>query len=391
MRSDDTGKKLSDYYLFIIRAVKMVWQYTPVLTILNIVVILFQAVIPLASLFLMKKIVDSVTTGISTGSNLSEFGNVLFWLILAAGVAVLSAILASTSSYISEAQSLRITDLVMDMLHKRSVIVDLEFYEDPKYFNTLRRAQKDAPVRPTMIIKKLVEIIKFSLSLAGIGVLLFSFNWWLGMFLVLVAFPSALVKIKFSRTLFQYHEKHTEMERKSWYFHMVMTDWDFAKEIRLFNLGDYFVSKFRILVTILREKKLAISRRRVAYELSTQILTTAAIFGTFAFICYQTLGGFITIGGMVMYYLGFQAGLNFLRSLLGSLAGLYEDNLFLTNFYKFLDMKPKVQIPEDPVEVPKKGEIKLRNITFTYPGNKNPVLSGLDLSIPQGKVVALVG
>ncbi|MCK5222228.1 MAG: hypothetical protein KAR14_11660, partial [Candidatus Aminicenantes bacterium] len=113
MRSDDTGKKLSDYYLFIIRAVKMVWQYTPVLTILNIVIILFQAVIPLASLFLMKKIVDSVTTGISTGSNLSEFGNVLFWLILAAGVAVLSAILASTSSYISEAQSLRITDLVM--------------------------------------------------------------------------------------------------------------------------------------------------------------------------------------------------------------------------------------------------------------------------------------
>lgn len=391
MESDGRAKRLSDYYLFIIRSVKMVWQCTPVLTILNIIIILFQAIIPLAALFLMKKIVDSVMEGISAVSKLSEFSTVLFWLLLAAGVAVLSAILSSASSYISEAQSLRITDSIMEMLHKRSVIIDLEFYEDPQYFNTLRRAQKDAPHRPTMIVRKLVDIIKNSLSLAGIGILLFAFNWWLGLILVLVAFPSALVKITFSRTMFRYQEKHTEMERRSWYFHMVMTNPQYAKEIRLFNLGDYFVSKFRNLVTILRENRLAISRRRAVYELSTQVLTTAAIFGSFAFICYQTLGGFITLGGMVMYYQGFQRGLNFLKSLLGSLAGLYEDNLFLTNFYKFLDMKPIIAAPEDPEDIPEKGDIELKDITFTYPGNKNPVLSGLNFLIPHGKVVALVG
>jgi ATP-binding cassette subfamily B protein len=391
LKSKGSKKKLSDYYLFIIRAVKLVWQCTPVLTVLNIVIVLFQAVIPLASLFIMKKIVDSVSEGISAAGKLSEFDTVLFWLLLAAAVAVLSAILASVSSYISEAQSLRVTDFIVEMLHKRSVIVDLEFYEDPKYFNTLRRAQKDAPHRPTMIVRKLVEIIKNSLSLTGIGVLLFSFNWWLGLFLMVVALPSAIVKIKFSRTMFGYQQKHTEMERKSWYFHMLMTDRNFAQEVRLFNLGEYFVFKFKNLITILRENKLAISRRRAVYELSTQVLTTTAIFGTFAFICYQTLGGIITLGGMVMYYQGFQRGLNFLKSLLGNLAGLYEDNLFLSNFYKFLDLKPKIKTPEDPVAAPKKGDIKLRDITFTYPGNETAVLSGLNLSISQGKVVALVG
>ncbi len=391
MKTDRTEKKLSDYYIFVIKAMKMVWICTPVHTVLNIIVILIQSVIPLISLYLMKKIVDSVTESISSTGNLSEFSNILTWILLAAGVAILSAILSSTSLYISEAQSLRISNFAMELIHERSVIADLGFYEDPKFFNTLRRAQKDAPFRPTMIVKKLVEIVRYSLSLAGIGVLLFSFNWWLGLFLVLVAVPSALVKIKFSRSLFQFQEKHTEIERKSWYFHMVMTDWNYAKEIRLFNLGDYFVSRFRSLVTILQANKLAISRRRVAYELSTQILTTIAIFGTFAFICYQTLGGFITIGGMVMYYQGFQAGLNFLRSLLGNLAGLYEDNLFLTNFYKFLDMKSNIGIPPNPVEVPEKGDIDFKNVTFTYPGNEKTVLSGLDLSIPKGKVIALVG
>ncbi|MEN8155184.1 MAG: ABC transporter transmembrane domain-containing protein, partial [Acidobacteriota bacterium] len=341
-------QKFSNYFTFIVKAVKMVWQFTPFFTIINIIIILFQAVLPLAALFLMKKIVDSVTEGISAVNNLSEFNTVLFWIALAAGVAVLSAILSSISSYISEAQSLRITDLVMEMLHKRSVTVDLKFYEDPEYFNTLRRAQKDAPHRPTMIVKKLVEIIKNSLSLAGIGALLFSFNWWLGLILIFVAFPSAIVKIIFSRKMYGYREKHTEIERKSWYYHMVMTDREFAKEIRLFNLGDFFVSRFKDLATLLRENKLKISRRKVVYEISTQVLVTAAIFGTFAFICYQTLGGFLTLGGMVMYYQGFQKGLNFLRSLLGDLTGLYEDNLFLTNFYKFLDIEPVITSPEDP-------------------------------------------
>ncbi|MEN8155166.1 MAG: ABC transporter ATP-binding protein [Acidobacteriota bacterium] len=384
-------KKLSDYFMFILRALKMVWQNTPVLTILNIIIILFQAVLPLAALFLMKNIVDSVTKGISAVNKLSEFNTVLFWIALAAGVAVLSAIFASISSYISEAQSLRITDSMMEMIHKRSVIADLQFYEDPEYFNTLRRAQKEAPHRPSMIVKKLVDIIKNSLSLAGIGVLLFSFNWWLGLILVFVAFPSALVKIKFSRRMYGYQEKHVEIERKSWYFHMVMTDREFAKEIRLFNLGDFFVSRFKDIATILRENKLVISKRKVIYEVSTQVLTTAAIFGTFAFICYQTLGGFLTLGGMVMYYQGFQRGLNFLKSLLGSLAGLYEDNLFLTNFYKFLDIEPVISSPEDPEEVPETGDLRLKDITFTYPGSEKPVLSGIDFSIPHGKVAALVG
>ena len=49
-----------------------------------------------------------------------------------------------------------------------------------------------------------------------------------------------------------------------------------------------------------------------------------------------------------MYYQAFQRGQERLRSLLGGLGGLYENNLFLSNFYEFLDLEPKIADPIHP-------------------------------------------
>jgi ATP-binding cassette subfamily B protein len=142
-----------------------------------------------------------------------------------------------------------------------------------------------------------------------------------------------------------------------------------------------------------RRERLEITRKRSVADLLAQVCATLAVFGSFGFIAYRTVQGIITLGDMVMYFQAFQRGLGYLQGMLGGAADLYEDNLFLSNLYEFLDLKPKVKQPLYPVPVPrpmKKG-LSFKNVSFKYPTSNGNVLEDISLSIEPGEVVALVG
>jgi ATP-binding cassette subfamily B protein len=124
-----------------------------------------------------------------------------------------------------------------------------------------------------------------------------------------------------------------------------------------------------------------------------QTLASVALFTAFGFTAWQALRGVLTLGDLVMVYLGFQSGLGFLQAILRGLAGLYEDNLFLTNFYRFLDLKPKIQPLANPRSIPAhitRGLV-FEGVRFTYPGTTRPALESVDLTLAPGEVIALVG
>jgi ATP-binding cassette subfamily B protein len=124
-----------------------------------------------------------------------------------------------------------------------------------------------------------------------------------------------------------------------------------------------------------------------------QTSATVAIYGSFAFIAYQTVQGTITLGDLVMYFMAFQRGQGFLQEMLSGLAGLYEDNLFLSNLYEFLDLKRKVIEPVHgrPIPQPMQTGILFSHVSFQYPTGSKKVLEDISLSIQPGEVVALVG
>ena len=386
-------KKTIQTALRLDRALRLVWRSSPGWTLVNLALVVVQGLIPLAALYLMKQIVDVVAAGLSAPGHAAVFPQVAGWIILAGVVALLAALCRSLTDLAGEAQSQVVTDAVSDILHAQSLAVDLAYYEDPAYYDTLHRAQQEAPYRPTRIVNGLIWIGQNCISLLGIAVLLFSFNPLLGLVLFAAAVPGALVRLLYARRLYGFAQNHTETERRADYYHWMMTDAGHAKENRLFNLGTLFKERFGGLRRELREGRLTLARRRALADLAAQTFATAAVYGTFAFIAYRTIGGALTIGGLVIYYQGFQSGLGFLQSIMRGLAGLYEDNLFLTNFYQFLDLKPAVRPPAQPVPVPEelRQGVAFRDVSFTYPGSSHQVLAGIDLTLAPGQVIALVG
>jgi ATP-binding cassette subfamily B protein len=375
------------------RAIRLVWTSAPGWATLNLVLVVARGLLPLAGLYLVKRVIDTLQAGIAAQGGASSFQPVLSWVLLAAGVALFTLVANSLAELAGQVQSMVLADKVTDVLHSQSVAVDLEYYENPQYHDTLHRAQGDAPFRPISIVQRLVQIGQSGISLIGIAGLLLAFNPLVALVLLLVALPGAQVRLMYSRRLYRFEREQTKQERQAWYYHWLLTNSFYAKEVRLFNLGPLFRDRFRALRLKLRAGRLALARRRTLSGALAQSVATLATFGTLAYIAYQTYKGTITIGSLVMYYSGFQLAAGALSTILGGFAGLYEDNLFLSNYYEFLDLKPKVTAPAKPVPAPTrivKG-IAFHGVGFAYPGSSRGVLEAVDLTIAPGQVVALVG
>jgi ATP-binding cassette subfamily B protein len=391
---------------------RLMWDAAPGWTVVQVVLLVVQGLIPLAALYLTKLIVDAVLAGVGAAAGaggamrlvdalLAALGNaqpdalgrVLLLIAAAGAVAALGIAIRTATTLVGEVQSLRLTDRMHDVLHAKSVAVDLEYYERPSFHDSLHRAQAEAPYRPARIVHEMAQVAQNGISLLAIIGLLFSFHWSLPLILFAAALPGMAVKVRFSRQIYNWALRQTAANRKSRYLNQILTSRAFAKEVRLFDLGELFMERFRELRTQVREEKLGIVRRRSLMELAAQLVAVAAVFGSFAFIAVRALAGTITVGDMVMYFGAFQRAQDFFRDALGGLAGLYEDNMFLADLDMFLALSPRLREPAAPVPLPRamRHGITIENVSFTYPGSHAEVLSDINFEIRAGEHVALVG
>ncbi len=373
------------------RAVSLVWKSSRGLTVANLILTIIQGLLPLIPLYLMKLLIDSIESAIN--GDASSFHSIAILIAIMGGVALLSVLVKSVAGIVEQTQARVVTDYMQDILHKKSIEVDLAYYEDPKFYDTMHRAQGEAPYRPTSIVNGLIRTVQSSISLIAMVGLLLSFHWIVAVVLIAAALPGVFVKLKFSKVNWKWQRKRTETERKAWYKHWLLTSVSHAKELRLFGLGEHFRVMYLNLRAILRKEVLGIAKRRAASDFGTQAVATLLIYGSLAFIAKQAYSGLITIGGMVMYFQAFQRGLGFLKGLLGSLAGLYEGNLFLSNLFDFLDIKPSVIDPDSPVPFPERISegIVFDHVDFNYSSSSKKALDDISLTINPGEMLALVG
>ncbi len=378
------------------RALRFVWQAAPGYTLFSGIVIGILGTLPLVSLYLVKLIIDSVSDIIfnTTAGNIpDDFNMSVLYICLAGGVAFLTAFFNFISFYLKKAQSLTVTDYMFSILQKKSLEVDLAYFESPRYKDTLHQAQREGPYRPTSIVNGLSAAGQSGTSFAAVSCMLFVFNPLFPLVMIAASIPGILMRLNYSKKIYAWQQKRTEDERRAFYFNWILTSDLHVKELRLFNCGKYFVNRFREIRNFLKNEQLWFEKRRAFCDFVAQSSATIAVFGSFIYIAARTIQGTITIGDMVMYFQAFQRGLIYLKSLLESGAQMYEDNLFLSNLYDFLKLEPQIIDPEYPVKIPEKiiTGIEFKNVKFSYHNCKKRVIKCVSFFIKPGEIVALVG
>ena len=374
-------------------ALRLVWQSSPVWTIARVVLVILQGLLPLAMIYLAKLIIDTVTTNLRAADSSQVFTQVLPLIVLAGMATILNNLCQSLTELVNSAHSQKVTDYMQSIIHAKSVEADLEYYENAKYHDALQRAQQEAPYRPPQILNRLAQAGQNAISLVAMVGLLISLHWGIIGVLLVATLPAVIVRMKYSRIIYNWQRRRTQLERQSMYLGWMLTNEQFAKEVRLFDLGFWFSQEYKQIRKQLYQEKLGISTRRSLAFFLSQAFAGIIIFSVFAFIIYQTIQGFLLLGDLVLYYQALQRGQNNLKTTLASISGLYEDNLFLANLYEFLDLKPNIIEPEQPKVLPQpiKRGIEFKNVSFQYADSARQALKDINLTIKPGETIALVG
>ena len=243
------------------------------------------------------------------------------------------------------------------------------------------------------MLNNLRYVIQNSISAVAVGGLLLWLHWSLVVVLLGAAIPGVLVRIRYAKKMHTWETQKTPVERQAAYFSWMLTKDVYAKEIRVFGLGSLFMERFRRLQSGLLSEKLGIVQKKTLAELLSMSTAICVSFVLLGYLAMRTVKGLMSLGDLVMFYAAVQRGQFLLRQVFSSVADLYEDNLFLSNLYRFLELKPKLLELSNPrlVSRPLKSGIVFDHVSFQYPGNEQRVLHDVSFTIRPGEHVALVG
>jgi ATP-binding cassette subfamily B protein len=375
------------------RAIALVWSTHRALTVSLGLLTLAAGVMPAGVAYLGKLIVDAVVAALAANQAGSppEYAPVL-WLVGFEGLLV--AALAGVQRGISFCQALlrvllsqRVHFLILD----KALTLTLAQFEDSELYDKLNRARQEASVRPLSLVNRTFALAQNAISLGSYAGLLFAFSPWAVAILVAAGLPAFIAETRFSGERFRAFQWRSPDRRMLAYLEIVLAREDHAKEVKLFELGGRLLARYREIFRRIYDEEKRLTIRRDGWGFVLGLVSSGAFYGAYAWIALATIDGAISLGEMTMYLLLFKQGQSAVAAMLGAVGGMYEDNLYLSNLYDYLE-QPASGLRGTAVggSEPRAG-IVFDNVTFTYPGAAEPALRDVTLRVRPGQSVALVG
>lgn len=377
------------------RTLQLVWEVSRTRMIFSILLIIVETGLYFGSLYLLKLIVDAVANPTALAEEASWLQNfsAIHFVLAAAIVSVLHIAVQAISTYITEVQAAKVAEHVDDKIHEAALKLDLSFYESPEYFDLLKRAKDAGSDKPHLISTVLIQIGKNTMSLVAIGSILISINALLLPLLAVFVLPTLYVRIKFADMLNVLRIKNTALERKANYFSNLISTDTTAKEVRGFGLGKYLRNIYMVIRHKIVEDNLAISRKRTQKEIFSNSLGSVGFFACIGYIAIGVINGTTSVGDITLFLVVFPQSYATLQNLSAGITILYQNNIFVNNIFELFDLEPSMKENENPLPIPgeDKLDLEVRDLTFQYPHADKPTLHGINLHIPSGKIIALVG
>jgi ATP-binding cassette subfamily B protein len=307
---------------------------------------------------------------------------------------VLITAIAAAQRGLSLCQSLLRAQLgqrVNVMILEKALTLDLGHFEDSEFYDKLTRARREASTRPLSLVTRTFGLVQNGISLASYAALLSHFSPWAVVVLMLAGLPAFIAETKFSGDAFRLFRWRSPETRMQIYLETVLAREDHAKEVKLYGLGPRLLERYRDIFRRLYKEDRSLTIRRDAWGFGLGLIGTVAFYSAYAWIAVSTVRQAITLGQMTMYVALFRQGQSAVSAILSAVGGMYEDNLYLSTLYEYLETPvpaPAGAATKGPL--PQDG-IRFEDVSFTYPGAEQPALEHVTLHLVPGGSLALVG
>lgn len=339
-------------------------------------------------------IVDSILGAINQSMDINVgLRMVLPYVAVEFGLLLLGTILNSIRFLSNSVLQSHLTNHINTLIIKKAISLDLQFFEDPVFYDNMQNARRRADSSALAIMNAILQIVQQTITLVSLVALLIGFSPWLAVVVILAAIPNFISRSRFSEMAFRALTRRAPESRLLNYIETLLTSNEAVKEIKLFGLGEPLLARYRQLFTAFFEEDLEISRKNTFASFGWGLLSNLAYYGSYIWVILRALAKAITLGDMTMFLSVFRQSQSSVQQLLDSFNRLYESNLYLDNLLDYLKIEPVLALPENGkiAPAPIQQGIQFRNVSFKYPGSDKMVLQNINLFIPPGESIALVG
>ena len=371
-------------------AIRLLWRASRINTCLLVALAIVEGPLLSLQLWLIKLVVDSIlqTPGQNTLSQ-----TVVLMIAGIMVVAILQNIVSQLSMYVFQQFGNLLSEQINSSVLSKANELELEYFENPSFHDSLRRAQEEAGTRPLNILTQIIAFIRSGVALSALIIVLLGFSPLILVGLLIGALVTLLSHSQTAIAEFNILDLQVPSLRKMLYLGIVLTNDSVAKELKLFGLGNYFTKSYISLLQQHNNERLRIARQRVARGVALGIISALVYGVTLAAVITAALNGSVTIGDLTLYLGAFiQAQLQ-IALIIAAWTTIYQSGLFLTNLERFLSLKAKMPSPMTPqrIQRPLREGIRLEDVSFTYQNENKPVLQNLTFSLKPGQLVAIVG
>jgi ATP-binding cassette, subfamily B, bacterial len=356
----------------------------------NAVLAFLQGIVPFLLIVCIKVLVDLLTN-----PSLRQQGALgqqeWWWLLLTALLFLSGGALTTIGNFCTDKLNDRISRHTFKLLHDKHSRLCLSDYEQSGQQDAMHRAAQEAGFRPVKMASETLSLIRSGASLAVMFLLFLQLRWYLVLILLAAVLPGAWIRLRYAGHRYRLKQAQNLRERRMFYFSRILTGEAFAKELRLFRFANRFSDRFETMEKELYTEKQKLLRSETKADLFTQLFAVVLIFTSLVLVITMMFSGHLSIGSVVLFLFVFQRGYSVLGETFRSVTRLTEDNVFLNDFIRFLDMPESDENGSGKQPEVLRNAIRVEHVCFRYADSNREALEDISLTVPAGKTIAIVG
>ena len=380
---------------------RLIWKTSPAMTAGTLAIRLVRALLPIATLYVGKLIIDEVIRLAQTPSPPAGIGDwlasgladrLLGLVALELGLAVLSDVLGRIVALLDSLLGELVTNASSVALMEHAATLDLEDFEDSELQDQLDRARRQTTGRMTLMgqlfgqAQDIVTIVSFA---AGLVV----YAPWLILLLAIALIPAFLGEAYFNAQSYSLSYMRTPERRQLDYVRQTGASVETAKEVKIFGLNAFLIDRYRRLAGDFYQDNRRLALRRAGWGGTLTALGTLGYYAAYAWLIWRTLAGQFTIGDLTFLAGSFRRLRTLLEGLLTGFSQTAGQALYLDDLFSFFEIVPEISSPKDPrpFPVPIRQGFVFQDVGFIYPGAERWAVRHLSFTLHAGEVLALVG
>ncbi len=350
---------------------------------LTLIFTVLSAVVPALSVYATKVLINAIQKG------LSDMQGLFPMLFLYASVRLGIIVLGSAHSYVSQQQSLYVTSRLDIICLEKTKDLRLKDFEDAQTYDSINRANEIGKSRIFGIYQNILVLLESVLSIASIYTVIMGMDKKLFLLVLILPIVSTFVNMKLGKRNYDMLRRRTPRNRKLSYINYLLTNNIAIKEIINYGCHDYLINKFREINNgILNENRRFTNLRTVVNFFLSFFEEMFSVFVVFCVIII-TRGSSILVGDIVAYINSLTLISDNVKGFLLSTSNIYEDRLFVEDFFAFLDIKKEDDSHKRSIE--KISTIEFDKVNFSYGNSDTAALKDISISIDAKRPIAIIG